>query len=363
MTILQVCAFGAPNAGNFIASLTYLEKKLEEQGIETVYAFVERAGKQEWCQEIQKRTKVYFLPEAKARILPKTYKCFKRIYQENDIDIVHSHFELYDIPATVMAPKKTKILWHLHDALKRNYAHSDLSRKLLTRLQYGVLSKRSILLSVSEEHAEFAARLGFKKENIVYFPNGISTERIELSVNDKPNNFLMFGWEVERKGVDLVVSAAEKIKRTDYQIIIVGQDECEKYLNETLHQSMIVYSKPVENINLLYNNAKAFLHVSRAEGLSYALLEVIYAGIPVICSDIPENMFAARFRNVRFVKNEDIDELANNIEEIISEVDKVKSEDVIYNRKLIDKEYSLLAWSRRLISLYERVLKYKLENE
>lgn len=56
---------------------------------------------------------------ARARILPKTYLLIKQIYNENDIDIVHSHFELYDIPVTIMAPKKVKVFWHLHDAIKK----------------------------------------------------------------------------------------------------------------------------------------------------------------------------------------------------------------------------------------------------
>ena len=43
MTVLQVCAFAAPNAGNFIACLTKLEFALEAKGIKTVYAFADGA--------------------------------------------------------------------------------------------------------------------------------------------------------------------------------------------------------------------------------------------------------------------------------------------------------------------------------
>lgn len=352
MTVLQVCAFGAPNAGNFIASLTYLEKRLSGQGINTIYAFVERARDKDWCKEIQNRTKVYFLPEAKARILPKTYKIFRQIYKENDIDIVHSHFELYDIPATVMAPKHIKVFWHLHDALKRNYIYASSSRKILTKLQYGMFSGRATLLSVSQEHAAFAGNLGFNEENIIYLPNGIGTDRIIRTPLEKPdNNFLMFGWEVERKGVDLVVNAAFKMQNTNCKIIVVGQEECKKFLSETPHPDTIFYSEPVENINSLYKTTKAFLHVSRAEGLSYALLEVIYAGIPVICSDIPENRFAKDFQNVYFVKAGASEEIASKMDEVVF-IEAVREEDVAYNRQIIDEKYSLFAWAQRLEKIY-----------
>ena len=118
MTVLQVCAFGAEHPGNFIASLEALEFALAEKGIRTIYAFIDRAKDKDWCKNICRRTKVYFLPEAKARILPRTYSIMYCIYKENNVDVVHTHFELYDIPATVMAPPKTKVFWHLHDALK-----------------------------------------------------------------------------------------------------------------------------------------------------------------------------------------------------------------------------------------------------
>ena len=109
MTVLQICAFGAPSPGNFISSLTSLEQTLSEEGIQTIYAFAETAKGRPWCEELCKRAKVYFLPVSHARILPKTYQIVRQIYQENQIDIVHSHFELYDIPATAMAPKNTKV--------------------------------------------------------------------------------------------------------------------------------------------------------------------------------------------------------------------------------------------------------------
>lgn len=353
MIVLQVCAFAAPNAGNFIASLTHLEEQLAEKGIQTIYAFADGAEDKPWCQEIQKRTKVYFLPTAKARILPKTYHIFRKIYAENDVNIMHSHFELYDIPATVTAPQNVRIFWHLHDAIKLQYQTAGNMKKLLTRIQYSSIWKRPMILSVSKEHAMFVNHLGFRAKRICYFPNGINTQRIQRTpLHKKHAQFLMFGWEVERKGVDLVVSAAESLEQNSCVIRIVGQTECKNYLNAHVGIPCIVYQEPIEDINLLYQNTSVFLHVSRAEGLSYALLEVIYAGIPVICSDIPENDFAHAFRNVYFVKNQDPDGIRDLILEFSKNPPAPSTEDNAYNRSIINQEYSLDAWSRRLISLY-----------
>ena len=297
MAILQVCAFAAPTPGNFIPAILEIQNKMKDKGIDTIYAFPERAKDKPWCIDLQKTNKVYFLPEANARIKLLTYKIFKQIYKENKVEIIHSHFELYDIPATILASKGTKVFWHLHDALKENYDKSGLLHKILTKLQYGVFSKKATLLSVSQEHAKFATELGFNKEKVEYVPNGINISRIKTDVIDNSrvkNQLLLFGWDVYRKGVNLIVEAVKDIKDDTLIIKIIGQKVCKEFLETHKNEGSnhIVYSKPVDDINALYAESLAFLHISRAEGLSYALLEVIYAGLPVICSDIPENRFA-----------------------------------------------------------------------
>lgn len=351
MTVLQVCAFGAEHPGNFIASLGALERALASKGVKTIYAFVERAADKDWCKEICKRTKVYFLPEAKARILPKTYQIMRSIYNENEVDIVHTHFELYDIPATVTAPKTAKIFWHLHDALKQNYTKGNMSRKILTILQYGVFHKHAVMLSVSEEHGKFANNIGFPENRILYCPNGINISRIQPLTTPKVDGyFLLFGWDVIRKGVDLVVLATQLIKTPDTHIVIVGQDECREYLSTNCMSPMVTFREPVDDINKLYRSASCFLHVSRAEGLSYALLEALYAGLPVICSDIPENQFAKIFRNIYFVNVDNHEQIAIAMDNIRSQ--NITCDDIEYNRRLILECYSLDAWVQRLIQLY-----------
>ena len=54
--ILQICAFGAPNPGNFIPSLLMLQSEMESQGYETIYAFPEKAKGKNWCIELCKKS-------------------------------------------------------------------------------------------------------------------------------------------------------------------------------------------------------------------------------------------------------------------------------------------------------------------
>lgn len=355
MTILQVCAFAAEYPGNFITTLTRLENAMKEKGAVTIYAFPERAKGKGWCDELCRRTKVYFLPESNARIKPATYSLFKKIYKENSIDIMHSHFELYDVPATLTAPEKTRVFWHLHDPIAAGYVEQDAFRRLLTKLQYGAFSKRATMLTVSEKHGDFAASLGFKKDRIIYFPNGISTEKIKkvpAARQCENKALLLLGWDVMRKGVDVAVGAVSGSSDKEYLVDIVGLEKCEEYLKENKTEG-ISFLRPVTDINILFEKSRGFLHISRAEGQSYALLEAIYAGLPVICSDIPENLFAKQFKNIYWVKTGDSESLREAMDRLLASSCPTE-EEIDYNRNIIDEKYSVNAWVKQCIEYYVR---------
>ena len=109
--------------------------------------------------------------------------------------------------------------------------------------------------------------------------------------------------------------------------------------------------KPVSDINELYANSKCFLHISRAEGLSYALLEAVYAGLPVICSNISENKFAEKFPTVEMVESENITDIAEKMKCVISK--NTYSKDMIEkSRKIIDEEYSIACWVKNMLKQY-----------
>jgi glycosyltransferase involved in cell wall biosynthesis len=357
MTILQVCAYAAPFEGNFLKSLLILEKKLAQKGQKTIYAFPENAKSRPWCAEISKRTKVYFLPLAKARINPKTYKVFNLIFKENEIDIVHSHFELYDIPITVTSPKKVKIFWHLHDPIEDFYNRAGILRKLLWKLQYAVFSKKAELLSVSEKHLNFVIKLGFNKNRTRIIPNGIDTSRLKFVENENTKfDFLLFGWEFTRKGVDLALAAGSLIANGNFKMAVVSGENAGPKSESIVGSKLPFLCKvaPVDDINQLYNNADCFLHLSRSEGQSYALLEALYAGLPVICSDINENLFAKEFPTAVFIENENVTDIAEKMRKVLNGEIHFSGQDFQASRKIITEKYSVNAWSENMLTCYNQ---------
>lgn len=353
MTILQVCAYAAPYEGNFIKSLKALGEVYEKKGDKMIYAFPESAKNISWCKELEKQTDVYYLPLAKARIKAKTYTLLKEIYSKyKDLKIIHSHFELYDVPVVLTAPQNTKVFWHLHDALQ---GYTGIKNRLVHKVQYGLCHKNAILLSVSQKHMEYVLEKGFPKKNARYIPNGLDINRIELvstPLEKREFDFLIFGWEFERKGVDLCVEAVKKIDH-NLKVAVVGSTNTENIIRERYGEvSGLEIIEPVADINELYKKSKCFLHISRAEGLSYALLEAVYAGLQVICSDINENRFAEKFPTVEMVASENIVQIAEKMEDVLN--GKVYSEEMIEkSRNIIDEEYSISCWVKNMLKQYE----------
>lgn len=351
MTILQVCAYAAPYEGNFIKSLKQLEAQLKKRGIQTIYAFPNSAKEIQWCKELARETFVYFLPLAKARIKPCTYSALKHIYRKHpDIEIVHSHFELYDVPVVMTASKKMKVFWHLHDAIE---VYSDIKNRLANKLQYGLFHKNAKLLAVCEKQKDYVIQLGFPRNNAYYVPNGLEISRIQCDDADRENrpyDFLMFGWDYEVKGVDLCVEACLKMQDT-FKIAIVGgastQARIKKEYGDVAGIDVI---NPVSDVNELYKRTRAFLHISRAEGLSYALLEAVYAGLPVVCSNIQANLFAKQFPTVRFVESENVSDIACGMVEVVEQLREDTA--IIRAREIIEEEYSTKSWTRKMLTHY-----------
>lgn len=355
MTVLQVCAYGAEYPGNFIASLEALEYALKENGIQTIYAFVEKARGKSWCEEICRRTKVYFLPEAKARILPRTYGTFRKIYAENDIALVHTHFELYDIPATVTAPKNVKVFWHLHDPIEPGNG----LRGLLWKVQYGVVSKRAYLISVADHYREAVVKMGFPTEQTTTVLNCINSDRIQdcHSAAEKPYDFLTFGWDFYRKGDDLILKACDRLEAEGYcfRLLLNGNEKTWPFLDEYLAgraPSYLTRGNPVSDVNTLFRQAKVFIQASRRETFSYAVCEAAYAGLPVVSSDIAGLEWAHELPSVSFFENEDVDGLYRLMKLYLDTGNLCTEAQIFAGRALVKDRYSLTAWVQEILKCY-----------
>lgn len=350
MKIVQVCAYAAPYEGNFIKSLKELEYVVRKDGYDTIYCFPETAKGLSWCIDLAKNHIVYFLPLARARIKFKTYVLLKLLFKKYpDIRIIHSHFELYDVPVSLVAPSHVKVFWHLHDAIG-SYLHGV--KKYIWKMHYSFFVKRVILLSVSEMHKQVVISLGFPKEQAYYIPNAIDITRINqvCKYRNCEFDYIILGWDYFRKGVDLAQKSLIELRNNSSLGIIGGKEDEIVNLKDSSYSYSIINTS--NDINSIYAKGKCFLHISRAEGLSYALLEALYAGLPVIVSDIAENGFAKIFPTAYFVKNEDIVSIFKVMSVLSRNEFRIDESDINKTRSLIEEKYSLRTWANNIYDYY-----------
>lgn len=358
MTVLQVCAFAAPYEGNFIKSLKALSVELEEKGYKQIYAFPESAKELEWCKELEQAAKVYYLPLAKARIKPSTYVALKRIYRENpDIKITHSHFELYDIPVALTAPKHVKIFWHLHDAIQ---GYTDMRSRIIHLIQYRFCSKRAILLSVAKKHMDYVCNLGFKKENAYVLLNGLDTERItqmDVLNREKPQyDFLTFGWAFDAKGIPIIIDACSLLYEQDLTVrlllngISATWDRLHEYTNGQV-PAYITTCETGKDVNVFYQKVDCFVLASKMETFSYSVCEAAYAGLKILCADIPEMDWAKELPSVIMFNAEDANDLMEKMKEVRQM--QMTSDCVQQTRRIIEEKYSVSCWVKKVMSFYE----------
>jgi glycosyltransferase involved in cell wall biosynthesis len=173
----------------------------------------------------------------------------------------------------------------------------------------------------------------FNKETI-YIPNGVSDKiireyaqinsRLISDFNLEPQKYiLMVSRLVKHKGVHYLIEAFKSLI-SRMKLVIVGDgtftDDYVKSLKEaTGEDENIIFTGPQhgKTLEALFRNAYVLVNPSEAEGLSTTILEAMAYGVPVLASDISENMELVKDYGWYF-KNKDVNDLRNKIEYLIA---------------------------------------------
>ena len=134
--------------------------------------------------------------------------------------------------------------------------------------------------------------------------------------------FLFVGRFIPDKGLQYLIPAFEKIL-TSKKLVLVGgspnPSPFEAKLRETKDPRIIfpgyIYG---DDVHSLMKFSYAYIQPSDVEGLSPVILENMALGVPIICSDIQENMYVVDDCALLFKKSS-IDDCAKNLEKSLSD--------------------------------------------
>ena len=370
-TILHLTDYGAPYAGNFIASLTALESLLDSNEAKTVYVLPSRASDRVWAQEMAQTHDVRFLKNGG---FFSYLRQVRGLLKETNADVLHEHFIHFSEKLAAWFASKTcghrvETVLHLHN-------HIELPKSPLLRLPH-MLYFRSVsrFVCCSESVAAHIIADGVTKERVRVAQNAIAFERLDcfdssvrasLHLPQQAKLALMFGYNYSIKGVDLAVNAVRLLREREglpFTLAVALSSNLEQVrlricaeLGVSDVPDWILLLPPREDVSSYYRMADVFLSPSRQEGFCYALVEAAYCRTPVLASAIDAQKDLALPKSA-FFPPEDVEALASALLRVLSEEHTASRAQALEQAgERVRQTYALSRWAERVLAAYLEIL-------
>jgi glycosyltransferase involved in cell wall biosynthesis len=261
----------------------------------------------------------------------------RRLIRKEAPTIVHAHATKAGLLARLAAPRGVRVVYSPH-----SFTFQEMTgwRRTAIKVMERFLARRTDrFVFVSNAERELArTELGVAATRTRVIPNGLPDDWADSLL---PRERVRCGWwEVSeqkrvivvparlavQKGHDWLFQALADLKPLpgQLQVRLLGDGPSRADLEDLAAQlgisRMVVFDGHVPAAGELLAGADLVVLPSRHEGLSYALLETLAAGVPLLLSDIPGNVPHADMRDVaQFVPLDDAPALARAIQDFLNE--------------------------------------------
>ncbi len=352
--IIMITDYAAPYEGNFIASMKEFEKIAKDKNYQVKFLFSERTADIQWIKKMALEYKIEFFAEDMTSIMNILSKSISR----NSENIVYSHFAKHKTQLAIklfrMLHSNVKLVQHFHNHCKVNY---PFPKKQFMKFAYK-LYEGDLNIGCSKSVAE---SMPYPKRKVTFVDNAIDFRRLDgnavgnmVKKADDKFVILMFGFNYERKGVDIALKAIRQIA-DEKKIVLAISLATNKEIVENKIKSQfegeipdwIRILPPSENVSEYYYMADLFLSAAREEGFCYSLVEATYCGTRCMSSriggvplDIP-GMISFENENVGDLKNKILGTIEN---------DENKLEEA---KKYVVEKYDLSKWAKEIMKKLE----------
>lgn len=217
-------------------------------------------------------------------------------------DVIHLHH----IEASFVLPilrMRYKVVATSHGFAYQIDKWSPLAKRMMRQMESPFVKLANIPTAVSFSHAQLlSSRFG---RNVRFVPNGAGMEHApDLQTSEMilkshglvPGEFLILvtGRIIPTKGVHLAIEAHNKLKRKIALLIVGDETQSPSYTQElrALASPQVRFQPHIKDQGVvlgLMAHARTLIFPSLAEAMSMVLLEAASLGVPIICSNIPEN--------------------------------------------------------------------------
>jgi len=244
------------------------------------------------------------------------------------------------------------------------------SNKLLD-LMATLLSSRIIFIARSLFNKKSLILRKLMKKKSVEIPIGIdldadSQKTIYPGIKERGLNLICVASLVPNKGIHLLVDAMRDLinKKHNVRCTFVGQkvSEHEEYLkdikkqiNENKLTNRIIFHGWTSDVKTLLLENDIFILPSISEGLSRAILEAMYVGMPIIAYDTGALSEIVDENVGNLMKKDDINSISNAVEVYLNNENLIK----IHGqeaRKRVESKYTLEKYLEDMNQFYESCL-------
>jgi glycosyltransferase involved in cell wall biosynthesis len=285
--------------------------------------------------------------------------------------ILHSHFTQFDVSSVIAARRggRAAVLWHEHSPFSENPRIK--ARNLAKYIALGRLVDG--ILCVSPQIVEAVRRRGAPANRVEYFPNAIDTGRFRHAGEDDraharaalglpPDRpvLMHFGWDWRRKGGDLFLEAAAALRKAGVNAVAAtvngGEPARADMRRLGLRESDVRILDASDDVRSLFAAADIFVSPSRAEGMTFAVIEALASGVPVVASDIPGHRIVGAELAACRLAPVDGPGFAEQMRDLLIRSPQQASTDREQACTFVRREFDLKPWSERLGARYDRAL-------
>ncbi|MCT2876899.1 glycosyltransferase [Lactobacillus delbrueckii] len=364
--IIFISNYAAAYGGNFLASFKYLAECTKYKGgYNPYFIFPKAAEKILWEVDLSDFNVSYVEFDS-----TEYNRLILSILTEKTI--IHTNFldpkALIHLQKLVKGKRNVRLICQEHMRLNGS-ADGTRETNVLRRIKhqakkclYGNLLHSWQFIGVSTAvYNDLCDWYGKKRSHLVV--NAISFQRLDrgytpkLPSLDKPVATI-FGTHFIRKGVDLAIRAVNNSSISDqiYLLILSHRpEEAQKNVVNAIGYipKFIKISRVVDDVQEVYQKSFVFLSPSRSEAFGYAVVEAAYSLTQVIATDIPGQNTMKDVPGIRWVHNENVEELCKMIEDCY-ENRVLREEGMKGAKEYIVKHYSLDAWAEKMIGIYQK---------
>jgi len=368
LVICHLANYAPTFYGNFMASLFDLELKLNELNSDNkvIYIFYKNSKNCEWSNEMARNNKdIYFLNNPGI----KGFFELNRIIKDKNVNILHLHFKF---PVIILFLLKLfvpelKIIAHFHNLLSGipSVEYKQIIKLKLKKILFNKLI--DVFCGCSEAVFVDLINCGINKNKCSYIDNGIVFSRLDIKYEDGKEIYnvknkkviMIYGTYFYGKGVDIAINAIKDIVEK-YNIVLMIICQNKDFVLEQIGKifkfipEWIIIVPSQENIAFYFKMSDIYLSPSREEGFSYAMLEAIYCGTPVIRSDLPG--MDRKIPNEIVVPVNNIPALREKIEYTLNLSENAQQAILAEQKEYIVQRWNIDIWSNKIIDMYSNIV-------